>query len=123
MTPEKRSLMMKLASESVSKQYQDFKRRRMEIRKAKNEKRLDKLKEALKNESRTRLMKEKPYAEISKYGGLWLVEEQTDATLAEMESDSEERAALNVNYSLGKKLFLCVQAITKSFFFFLKRVR
>ena len=40
--PEKRSLMMKWARESFSKQYQDFKQRRIEIRKAKNEKQLDK---------------------------------------------------------------------------------
>ena len=48
----------------------------MEIRKAKNEKRLDKIEEARKKESRTRLMKEKLCAEISKYDGLWLTEEQ-----------------------------------------------
>ena len=49
LTPEKRSLTMKLAREF--KQYQDFKQRRMEIRKAKNEKRLDKVEEAQKKES------------------------------------------------------------------------
>ena len=48
----------------------------MEIRKAKNEKRLDKIEEARKKESRTRLMKEKLCVEISKYDGLWLTEEQ-----------------------------------------------
>ena len=53
-----------------------FKQRRMEIRKAKNEKRLDKTEEAQKKESRTRLMKEKICAEISKFGGFWLMEEQ-----------------------------------------------
>ena len=42
LTPEKKSLMMKWARESFSKQYQDFKQRRIEIRKAKNEKQLDK---------------------------------------------------------------------------------
>ena len=48
LTPEKRSLMMKCARESVSKQYQDFKQRRTEIRKAKNEKWLDKIEEVRK---------------------------------------------------------------------------
>ena len=69
------------------KQYQDFKQRRMEIRKTKNERRLNKRKEARKKESRTRLMKEKLCAEISKYGGLWLTEEQIETKLAEMETD------------------------------------
>ena len=94
LTPEKRSLMSKWAKESVSKQYQDFKQRRMEIRKVKNEKRLDKIEEARKKESRTRLIKEKPCAEISKYGLLWLTEEQIETTVAEMETDSEKRATL-----------------------------
>ena len=75
MTSEKTSLMMKLARESVSKQYQDFKQQRMKKRKGKNEKPLDKIEEARKKESRTRLMKEKLCAEISKYGGLLLTEE------------------------------------------------
>ena len=79
--------MMKWARESVSKQYQDLKQRRMEIRKEKNEKRLDKIEEARKKKSRTRLMKEKLCAEISKYGGLWLTEEQIETKLAEMETD------------------------------------
>ena len=59
----------------------------MEIRKTRNERRLDKRKEARKKESRTRLMKEKLCAEISKYGGLWLTEEQIETKLAEMETD------------------------------------
>ena len=101
--PEKRSLMMKWARESVSKQYQDFKQRRMEIRKAKNEKRLDKIEEARKKESRTRLMKEKFCAEISKYGGLWLPEEQIDAKLAEVETDSKK--VISMFPSDDKKLF------------------
>ena len=40
---------MKWARESISKQYQDFKQRTMEIGKAKNENRLDKIEEAQKN--------------------------------------------------------------------------
>ena len=57
--------MMKRERESVFKQYQDFKQRRMEIKKAKNEKGLDKIEEARKKESRTRLMKEKLCSKIS----------------------------------------------------------
>ena len=72
MTPEKRSLMMKWARESISKQYQDFKQWRMEIRKAKNGKPLYKIEEARKKESRTRTMK--ICAEISNYGRVWLME-------------------------------------------------
>ena len=89
LTPEDISLMMKWAIESVSKQHQDYKQRRMEIRKAKNEKRLDKIEEARKEESRRRLMKQKFCAEISKYGGLWLLEEQTETKLAELETDQK----------------------------------
>ena len=47
----------------------------MKIRKARNEKRLDKMGEVRKKELKTRLMKEKLCAEISKYGGLCLTEE------------------------------------------------
>ena len=89
LTPEKISLMMKWARESFSKQYQGFKQRGLEVRKAKNEKQLDKIEETRKKESRTRLMKEKLCAEISKYGGLWLMDEQVETELAEMETDSE----------------------------------
>ena len=91
-TLEKKS--MKWARESVTKQYQGFKQQRMEIKKAMNEKRLDKIEEARKKESRTRLMKEKFCAEISKYGGLWLMEEQIEKKLPEMETDSEKCATL-----------------------------
>ena len=47
LSPEKRSLMMKWARQYASKQYQLFKQRRTESRKAKNEKRLDKIEEAI----------------------------------------------------------------------------
>ena len=85
---------MKWARESVSKQYQDFKQWTMEIWKAKNEKRLGKIEEARKKESRTRLIEEKLCTEISKYGGLWLTEKQIETKLAEMETDSEKHVAL-----------------------------
>ena len=64
LSPEKRSLMMKWAREYASKQYQLFKQRRIESRKAKNEKRLDKIEEARKKECRNRLIKERLWAEI-----------------------------------------------------------
>ena len=86
--PEKRSLMMKWARESPSKQYQLFEQRRIELRKAKNEKRLDKIEKARKKECRNRLIKERLCAEISQYGGLRLKEEQIDEKLEEMRTDS-----------------------------------
>ena len=50
LSPEKRSLMMKWARQYASKQYQLFKQRKTESRKAKNEKRLDKIEEARRKE-------------------------------------------------------------------------
>ena len=94
LSPEKRSLMMKWARQYASKQYQLFKQRRTESRKAKNEKRLDKIEEARRKECRNRLIKERLCAEISQYGRFWLKEEQIDAKLPEMRTDSEKRAAL-----------------------------
>lgn len=87
-----------------SKQYQPFRQRRIELRKAKNEKWLDKINEAREIECRNRLIKERLCAKISQYGGLWLKEEQIDAKLAEMRTDSEKLAALSsVSYNSGKK--------------------
>ena len=123
LTPEKRSLTMKWARESVSKQYQDFKQRRMEIRKAKNEKRLDKIEQTRKKESRRRLTKEKLCAEISKYGGLWLTEEQIEIKVAEMETDSENRAALKCQLQFRQKVISMCPSDDKKLFFFLKRIR
>ena len=108
---------MKWARESVSKQYQDFKQRRMEIRKAKNEKRLDKIEEARKKESRTRLMKEKLCAEISKYDGLWLTEEQIEAKLAEVETDSEKRAVLKCQLQFRQKVISMFPSDDKKLFY------
>ena len=109
LTPEKRSLMMKWARESVSKQYQDFKHKRMEIRKAKNEKRLDKTEEAQKR-NQEQANERALCTKKSKHSGLWLMEEQIETKLVEMETDSEKRATL--------QLFLYAQAITKNFFSF-----
>ena len=90
----------------------------MEIRKAKNEKRLDKIEEARKKESRTRLMKEKLCAEISKYDGLWLTEEQIQAKLPEMKTDSEKRGALKCQLQFRQKIIsMCPSADKKPFLF------
>ena len=117
MTLEKKSLMMKWARESVTKQYQGFKQRRMEIKKAMNEKRLDKIEEARKKESRTRLMKEKFCAEISKYGGLWLMEEQIEKKLPEMETDSEKCATLKCQLQFRQKVISMCPSHDKKLFF------
>ena len=108
---------MKWARKSVTKQYQDFKQRRMEIKKAKNEKQLNKIEEARKKESRTRLMKEKLCAEISKYGGLWLMEEQVETELAEMETGSEKRAALKCQLQFRQKVISMFPSDDKKLFY------
>ena len=104
LSPEKRSLIMKQARESASKHQQLFKPRRIELRKAKNEKRLDKIEEARKKECRNRLIKERLCAGISQYGGFWLMEEQIDAKLAEMRTYSERRAALKCQLQFRQKV-------------------
>ena len=96
--------MMKGVRDFVSKQYQDFKQWRMKIRKARNEKWWDKMGEVRKKESKTRLMKEKICAEISKSGGLCLTEKQIRAKLAEMETDSEKRAVLKCQLQFRQKV-------------------
>ena len=112
---------MKWARESFSKQYQGFKQRGMEVRKAKNEKQLDKIEETRKKESRTRLMKEKLCAEISKYGGLWLTEEQIETKSAEMVTDSEKRAALKCQLQFRQKVIcMCPSDDKKLFYYFEK---
>ena len=122
LSPEKRSLMLKWARESASKQYQLFKQRRIELRKAKNEKRLDKIEEARKKECRNRLIKERLCAEISQYGGVWLKEEQIDAKLAEMRTDSEKRAALKCQLQFRQKVIsICPSNDRKLFFLSEKR--
>ena len=113
---EKTSLMIKRARESVSKQYQDFKQRRMEIRKAKNEELLDKIEEARKKESRIRLMKDKFCAEINKYGGIWWTKEQTEAKLSEMETDSEKCAALKCQLQFTQKVISMCPSDNKKLF-------
>ena len=66
----------------------------MDIRKAENEKWLDKIETARKKDSRIRLMKQKLCPEISKYGRLCLMEEQIEVKLAETETSSERCAVL-----------------------------
>ena len=58
-------------------QYQLFKQRRIQLRKAKNEKRFDKIEEARKKRMQEQIKK----GEImcSQYSGLWLKEEKIDA--------------------------------------------
>ena len=108
---------MKWARESASKQYQLFTQCRIELRKAKNEKRLDKIEEARKKECRNRLIKERLCAEISQYGGLWLKEEQIDAKLAEMRTDSEKRAALKCQLQFRQKVISVCPSNDRKLFF------
>ena len=117
LSPEKRSLMMKWPRESASKQYQLFKQRRIELRKAKNEKRLDKIEEARKKECRNRLIKERLCAEISQYGRLCLKEEQIDAKLAEMRADSKKRAELNCQLQFRQKVISMCPSNNRKLFF------
>ena len=82
-----------------------------------SEKRLDKIKEARKKECRNRLIKERLCSEISQYGGLWLKEEQIDAKLAEMRTDSEKRAALKRQLQFRQKVIsMCPSNDRKLFF-------
>ena len=121
LSPEKRSLMMKWARQYASKQYQLFKQRRTESRKAKNEKRLDKIEEARRKECRNRLIKERLCAEISQYGGVWLKEEQIDAKLAEMRTDSEKHAALKCQLQFRQKVISVCPSNDRKLFFLLKK--
>ena len=89
----------------------------MEIRKAKNEKQLDKIEETRKKESRTRLMKERPYAEISKYGGLWLTEEQFETKLAEMVTDLEKSDFLEYQLQFRQKVISMCPSDDKKLFY------
>ena len=95
----------------------------MVIRKAKNEKRLDKIEEARKKELRTRLMKEKLCAEINKYGGLWLTEEQIETKLSEMENDSEKCATLKCQLQFREKVISICSSDDKKRFFVSEKVQ
>lgn len=88
---------MKVARQSISKRYQDFIQARIKIRKVKNEKRSDKIEEARKKESRTRPIKLKIGALISKYGGLLITEEKIERKSEEINTKSEKRSALNLS--------------------------
>ena len=82
-----------------------------------NEKRLDKTEETRKKKCRNRLIKERVCAEISQYGGLWLKEEQIDAKLAEMRTESEKRAALKCQLQFRQKVIsMCPSNDRKLFF-------
>ena len=84
-------------------QYQLFKQHRIQLRKAKDEKRFDKIEEARKKECRNRLRKERFCAEISQYSGLWLKEEKIDAKLTEMRTDSEKTCSNQVSIIIQAK--------------------
>ena len=60
MTPENIFLMKKWARESVSKEYQDFKQQKMEIRKANNEKWLHKIERSMKEGIKNKANKREP---------------------------------------------------------------
>ena len=89
----------------------------MEISRTKTEKRLDKIEEAWKKESRTRLIKEKLCAEIYKYDGLWLMEEQIESKLEKMETDPGKRAALKCPWQYRQKVISVCPSDKKKLFF------
>ena len=60
LTPENIFLMKKWARESVSKEYQDFKQQKMEIRKANNEKWLHKIERSMKEGIKNKANKREP---------------------------------------------------------------
>ena len=106
LTSEKRAQMMKWARESTAKQYEDFKARRIQVLKQKNEKRLQKIEEIKKKETRLRIVKEKLCIEISKHGGLWMTEESVDEKLKEYETESAKRAVLKCQLQFRQKVIL-----------------
>ena len=68
LTLEKGAVMMKWARKSTAAECDDFKMRRSEIRKLKNENRLTKIKEPKINEAGALLGKEKLCRDISRHG-------------------------------------------------------
>ena len=63
------------------------------------------------------MIKERLCAEISQYGRLWLKEEQIDAKLAEMRTDSKKRAELNCQLQFRQKVIsMCPSNDRKLFF-------
>ena len=70
LTPEKRSLVMKWARESVKTQYNDFKNRRSEVQREVNEKRFGKIEEKRRRSAKLSLAKEALCHSIQKYNGL-----------------------------------------------------
>ena len=76
-----------------------------------------KIEESRKKESRTRLKEQKLCAEISKCGGLWLMEEQIEAKLAKKETDSEKRAGLKCQLQFRQKVISMCPSDDKKLFF------
>ena len=62
-------------------------------------------------------MKERLCAEISKYGGFWLMEEQIEAKLAEVKTDSEKRAALKCQLQFRQKVISMFSSDDKKLFY------
>ena len=122
LSPEKRSLMMKWARESASKQFQPFEQLRIELAKAKNEKWLDKIDKTRKKECRNRLLKGRLCEETKEFGGFWLKEEQIDAKLAEMKTDSEKRAALKCQLHFRQKVISVCPSHNRKLFSYQKKV-
>lgn len=54
-------------------------------------------------ELRALFMKQKLCEQISKYGSLWLTEEQIDEKMSVMRSDKEKRLALKFQLQFGPK--------------------
>ena len=75
-----------------------------------------KIEESRKKESRTRLKEQKLCAEISKCGGLWLMEEQIEAKLAKKETDSEKRAGLKCQLQFRQKVISMCPSDDKKLF-------
>ena len=54
---------------------------------------------------------------ISKYGGFWLMEEQIEAKLAEVKTDSEKRAALKWQLQFRQKVISMFSSDDKKLFY------
>ena len=117
LTPERRRKLMRWARESTNRQYEDFRARRAEVRRKRNEKRLDKLEEKRKRESRIRLIKEELCSSIQKFGGLWLTVEQIDSELASYTSNVKKQEALKCQIQFRQKVLLSSPSVNKKLFF------
>ena len=113
---EKKTMLMKWARESTGRQYNDYKARREEILKTKNEKRHNKLEEKKKREIKLSLVKENLCALVSNFGGLWLTEEQVDERLKMLENETKKREALKCQLQFRQKIILSSPSVNKKLF-------